>query len=71
MDKAEKAIHQVVLHATTLGVGFVLAYLLCWVFESGVDGHTVTRWSVGRCGYAVMVTLFAWLFARHASGERE
>jgi hypothetical protein len=70
VDKAAKTLHQLTPHLAALGIGFVLAYLLCWMFESGVDGHAVTRWSDARCGFAVMVALLAWAFSRQASGTR-
>ena len=70
MDKAAKVIHKVTLHLAALVVGFVLTYVLCWMFEGGADGHAVTRWSDSRCGFAILTCLLAWAFSRQASGQR-
>ena len=61
---------RVTVNLTLLIGGWVLLYVLCWLFESGNDGHAVTRWSDARCGYAILGTLMAWACKRQATGER-
>jgi hypothetical protein len=63
-------VERVTVNLLLLVGGWVLLYLLCWLFESGSGGHEVLRWSDARCGFAILGTLLAFAFKRQADGER-
>lgn len=69
-DERVKLVHRVSVNLALIIGGWALLYLLCWLFESGADGHAVERWSDSRCGFAILGTLLAFAFKRQAEGGR-
>lgn len=70
MDKAEKITHRVTVNLVWLIGGWALLYMLCWLFESSINGHAINRWSDARCGFAMIGSMMAWAFQRQVSGWR-
>ena len=70
MDKAAKIAHRVTTNLATLIGGWVILYLLCWLFEANINGQAITRWSDARCAFAMIGTMMAWAFARQSCGWR-